>query len=174
MKKNRKSLKGMTLIEMIISLAIFAVMSLVLLTIGQVVDKSMRATTNLKEKLVQQSPIAANRQKIADQVATDPSGAVIVTPTQELPTTPITITVRMPGNGIYYTLVDPNDPSKGIDPSPHGYNDPSLIINANKYDTKTAVKDIDVSDGKPNDGLSLEFVDILPTGSPTPTSAPTT
>jgi prepilin-type N-terminal cleavage/methylation domain-containing protein len=174
MKKNRKSLKGMTLIEMIISLAIFAVMSLVLLTIGQVVDKSMRASTNLKEKLVQQSPLAANRVKEVVQDVTDPSGTVIATAAAALPTTPITITVRVPGSGQYFVLLDPNDPSKGVDPNAKSYNDPSIILNANKYDTKAAVKDIDISDGKPNDGLSLEFVDILPTGSPTPTSAPTT
>ena len=168
MKKNKKNLKGMTLIEMIISLAIFAVMSLILLTIGQVVDKQMRATTNLKEKLVQQSHIAANRITNVDQVSTDGAGAVIVNPTAELPTTPITITVKVNGSGNYYTLLDPDDPSLGIDPSAKSYNNPSVTIDANKYDTKAAVRDIDVSDGKPNDGLSLEFVELLPTATTTP------
>ncbi|MBO4877057.1 MAG: prepilin-type N-terminal cleavage/methylation domain-containing protein [Ruminococcus sp.] len=171
MKKTNKKLKGMTLIEMIISLAIFAVMSLVLLVIGQVVDKQMRATTNLKEKVVQQSPLAANRITKCDQIqldangqpVTDASGLPIVLPTSELPTTPIVITIKVDGNGQYYLRQDPNDPNSPIDPNAHTFNDPSISINCKKYDTKQAVRDLDVSNGKPNDGLSLEFVEIEPT-----------
>lgn len=175
MKKTNKKLKGMTLIEMIISLAIFAVMSLVLLTIGQVVDKQMRATTNLKEKVVQQSPLAANRVTTCDQVqldangepATDGSGNMILLPTSELPTTPITFTVGLTGSFPGFEVWnDPNDKSKGTHSEP-GYTDPTRPIQCNKYDTKQAVHDLDVSNGKPNDGLSLEFVEIVPTTAPT-------
>ena len=173
MKKTGKKLKGMTLIEMIISLAIFAIMSLVLLTIGQVVDKQMRATTNLKEKVVQQSPLAANRVTVADQIqlnadgepATDSHGDLIALPTAELPSSPITITIGITANGSYELPNDPNDYSKGS--HQENYNNPTQAINCVKYDTKQAVHDLDVSDGKPNDGLSLEFIEIVPTTAPT-------
>ena len=158
MKKNGKMLKGMTLIEMIISLAIFAIMSLVLLTIGQV---------------VQQSPLAANRVTVADQIqlnadgepATDSHGDLIALPTAELPSSPITITIGITANGSYELPNDPNDYSKGS--HQENYNNPTQAINCVKYDTKQAVHDLDVSDGKPNDGLSLEFIEIVPTTAPT-------
>ncbi len=173
MKKNGKKLKGMTLIEMIISLAIFAIMSLVLLTIGQVVDKQMRATTNLKEKVVQQSPIAANRVTVVDQIqldangqpATDAHGDVIVLPTSELPSAPITFSIGIDKSGSYELPNDPLDYSKGS--HQEHYNNPTQSIDCVKYDTKQAVHDLDISNGKPNDGLSLEFVEIVPTTAPT-------
>ena len=61
MKKGKKNLKGMTLIEMIISIAVFAALCGVLVMVGTHIDAQSRATNNLKDKIVKQSPYAANR-----------------------------------------------------------------------------------------------------------------
>lgn len=65
MKKNRKNLKGMTLYEMIISIAIFAVMTGVLIGVGTHIDKTNRATRNLKSRIVREAPVAANKMQSA-------------------------------------------------------------------------------------------------------------
>lgn len=63
MRKN-KNFKGMTLVEIIIALAVFAVLGVILITAGTTVDNLTRATTNLKGKLVEQSPYAANQRTV--------------------------------------------------------------------------------------------------------------
>jgi len=60
MKKNKRNLKGMTLYEMIISIAIFAIMCLILIGIGVHIDRTSKATNNLKSKLVAETHFAAN------------------------------------------------------------------------------------------------------------------
>lgn len=68
MNKNKRNLKGMTLYEMIISIAIFAIMCLVLIGIGVHIDNTSKATSNLKNKLVAETHYAGNKI-----VATDPA-----------------------------------------------------------------------------------------------------
>lgn len=63
MKKSKKSLKGMTLVEMIISIAIFAIMGGLLVLVGTHIDATNRATNVLKSKVANESPYAANKQK---------------------------------------------------------------------------------------------------------------
>ncbi|MCR4638450.1 type II secretion system protein [Ruminococcus sp.] len=62
MKKSKKSLKGMTLIEMIISIAIFAIMGGLLVLVGTHIDATNRATNVLKSKVSNESPYAANHK----------------------------------------------------------------------------------------------------------------
>lgn len=61
MKKNNRNLKGMTLYEMIISIAIFAIMCLILFGIGVHIDKTTKATNNLKSKITTETHYAANK-----------------------------------------------------------------------------------------------------------------
>ncbi len=72
MKKSKK-LKGMTLIEIIVALAIFAMLGALLVTVGMTSTKTNRAATGLKEKMVDQSPYAAN-QKTKKQVYDESTG----------------------------------------------------------------------------------------------------
>lgn len=72
MKKSKK-LKGMTLIEIIVALAIFAMMGAILVTVGMTSTKMNRAATGLKDKMVEQSPYAAN-QKTQYQVYNEEDG----------------------------------------------------------------------------------------------------
>lgn len=60
-KKLKKRLKGMTLIEIIVSLALFTVMSAVLLTACLYVNRMIIRTNKLTNKVNYQSPIAENR-----------------------------------------------------------------------------------------------------------------
>ncbi len=59
--KFKKRLKGMTLIEIIVSLALFTVMSAVLLTACLYANKMIIRTNKLTNKVNYQSPIAENR-----------------------------------------------------------------------------------------------------------------
>jgi len=61
MKKRKKNLKGMTLIEMIISIFVLGLLTMILVMVGEHIDAQSRATNNLKDKIVKESPYAANK-----------------------------------------------------------------------------------------------------------------
>ncbi len=61
MKKNKKTLKGMTLVEMIISIAVFGMLGLILVQVGTMIDKTNKATGRLKKKVNIQAPYAASQ-----------------------------------------------------------------------------------------------------------------
>ena len=81
MKKSKKKLKGMTLVEMIISIFIFALMGGLLILIGTHIDSTTKATNRLKNKIVVESPYAANHVK---KIGVDGSGNDINLPSTEL------------------------------------------------------------------------------------------
>lgn len=58
MKNKRKTLKGMTLMEIIISLAILAVLTLVLVQTSTVIDTYIKSTKNINQKVTAQAPVA--------------------------------------------------------------------------------------------------------------------
>lgn len=60
MKKAKKKVKGMTLIEMIITIMVFTLMCGVLVMIGTHIDSVTKSTNTIKDKIVKQSPYAAN------------------------------------------------------------------------------------------------------------------
>lgn len=62
--KKRKKLKGMTLVEVIISMAIFSMLGVILLGIGRVVDNTTRASSKLSKKMTIQAPYAASKSII--------------------------------------------------------------------------------------------------------------
>jgi len=66
LKNKKKTLKGMTLYEMIISIAIFAIMVGVLCGVAAHINRTTRATNNLKNKLVTESTYAANKNVTDD------------------------------------------------------------------------------------------------------------
>ena len=73
MKKGKKNLKGMTLIEMIISIAVFAALCGILVMVGTHIDAQTRATNNLKDKILKESPYAANRVDMYKEDTTFPT-----------------------------------------------------------------------------------------------------
>lgn len=132
--RTKRTLKGMTLLECIIAVAALAALSLILIRLGVTVDKTTRATTNLKTKVAEQTPYAASgRTDYGFQTATDASGVwQVVTDAvgdpvvADFQNSTIAIAVEMVErnadgsvkntlSGSYNKLKDPNDPSKGFE-----------------------------------------------------------
>ncbi|WP_294751855.1 prepilin-type N-terminal cleavage/methylation domain-containing protein [uncultured Ruminococcus sp.] len=154
MKKGKKTVKGMTLIEMIISIAVLAMLCVILAMVGQNIDATARATNTLKDKVSKESPYAANG------VAKFNGNAGEV----EFATQTGTMVVRVPGN---YSFNDVP------------YPDPSVNFNIARYDTEQIVldgksaKERNAIQNGPNGGLNLRFYQIVTTAAAT-TTAPTT
>lgn len=70
MKKFMKKLRGMTLVEIIVALAVFAMLSLVLVTMGNAAEKHSRAARSLNSRVAVEGPIAeaqnGNESYLAD------------------------------------------------------------------------------------------------------------
>lgn len=70
MKKFMKKLRGMTLVEIIISLAVLAMLSLILVTLGSAAEKHSRAARSLNDRVAVEGPIAeaqkGNESYLAD------------------------------------------------------------------------------------------------------------
>ncbi len=58
MKKLKSKLSGMTLVEMIVALAVFAMLALILVLMGSAVEKNTRAANNLNSRIAVNGPIA--------------------------------------------------------------------------------------------------------------------
>lgn len=70
MKKIMKKLRGMTLVEIIVALAVFAMLSLVLVTMGNAAERHSRAARSLNSRVAVEGPIAeaqnGNESYLAD------------------------------------------------------------------------------------------------------------
>lgn len=97
MKKFMKKLRGMTLVEIIVALAVFAMLSFILVTLGSSAEKHSRAARSLNSRVAVEGPIAeaqnGNESYLADnayqirvakgQKTTDASGnEVLVMPSK--------------------------------------------------------------------------------------------
>lgn len=142
LKKRKKNLKGMTLLEMIISIFLFAVMCGLLVLVGNNIDATTRATNNLKDKVTKQSPYAANRQA----QFRDSTGADVMLDTED-----VSIVIKFDG-----TVGTGTDAVQ-----------PDVELTAKKYKTDKIVldgrstKSQDVILNGPNNGLNLEFIDNI-------------
>lgn len=58
MKKLKRKLKGMTLVEILVSLAIFAMFALILVMLGNSVEKNSREANKLNKKVAVNGPVA--------------------------------------------------------------------------------------------------------------------
>ncbi|EWM52719.1 PulJ/GspJ family protein [Ruminococcus flavefaciens] len=159
MKKSRKKLKGMTLIEMIISIAIFAMMGSLLVLVGMHIDSANKASNSLRNKIVEESPYAANHvTKYNDSTNT----------LKDISTANLAITVEqddIPGVFENEEYIDPNDPSKGTHKVQYNLNT-KVDMTAKKYQTrdvlldgKTPTQKNEILNGA-NSNLNLEFFEI--------------
>jgi len=68
MKKFKKTLKGMTLIEIIVALAVFAMLGAILVAAGSAIDAQMKNANKVNEKVALQGPVAeAQNEKKANE-----------------------------------------------------------------------------------------------------------
>ena len=101
MKKAKKKVKGMTLIEMIITIMIFSLMCGILVMIGTHIDSVTRSTNTIKDKMVKQSPYAANGN--TSYIGTDSMS-------HDFPTSDMDITLSWDGS-----WSDGSSPAPGFD-----------------------------------------------------------
>ena len=142
MKKGKKKLKGMTLIEMIITIAVLAMLCVILAMVGANIDVTTRATNNLKDKIVKESPYAANRGKSFYDRDNQPV---------EFATELGTISISIDGH---------------FDFGEDSYPDPKVDLDIIKYDTeqialdgRSAAERKVILEG-PNSGINFRFIDF--------------
>lgn len=73
MKNNVKKLhkrRGMTLVEVIISIAVMAVLALLLTTVGVTIDNYRKNTKSLNAKVTVEAPVAEGKKKADSSVTT--------------------------------------------------------------------------------------------------------
>ena len=142
MKKAKKKVKGMTLIEMIITIMIFTLMCGVLVMIGTHIDSVTKSTNTIKDKIVKQSPYAANGN--TTYIGTDNAP-------HDLPTSDIDITISWDGVASDGAVHD-------------GFNAFNIEFEAKRYRTEDIVLDGRTEKSKeyiqngPNAGINLDFI----------------
>lgn len=160
MENKKKKLKGMSLVEIIISLAVMAIMGILLITLGTTIDSTTRATNKLKSKIVQQSPYAAARATTAyvydnnGKVVLDGEGKAVMT---KLDSEDLTISVSINKSGQY---LDENGEVKS-------YTNPNAVMKVHSYNTRSIVP----TESGAIENLNLRFID--PTDEEPTTTAPT-
>lgn len=100
-KKTSKKLKGMTLIEIIISIAVLAIMSAILITAAQSINQHTKAANQLNKKVAVQGPIAEAQYK-NDAYLLDDDVTIIVNNSVEI-------------KGKAYSVADPTAPTEAGD-----------------------------------------------------------
>jgi type II secretory pathway pseudopilin PulG len=163
MRKKMKSHKAMTLYEMIISLAIFAVMCLILVTVGMHIDRVSRATTDLKKKVASEAPYAANK------LTKDNTGADLFDPAKDVKDLEIEISIDGGALKTYYV------PGVTAAKSDHA----SIKMDAKKYNTERAYTGndpISAADAAAavNGQLNLEFIQIVTSAASSSSTTTTT
>lgn len=174
--KNRKKLKGMTLVEIIIAMAVFAVLGVILLGIGQVVDSTTKASSRLNKKMTVQAPYASSKNVSAKDTDSDGVNDYFYytdSDGNEIPVTPDSMNISVyfkdssQSDGIArvkvqkYKLDSEGKPIKDGDPVDK---EAKADMDANKYSTKELVEDNSLiySADSPNANLNFQFIDIQP------------
>lgn len=177
--KSRKKLKGMTLVEIIIAIAVFAMLGVILVGTGKVIDNTTKASSRLNKKMTIQAPHAAAKDVTAQDTDgdtiddnfyyTDDDGNQISVTPEDITISvyfgdkanPDTVKVQK-----YQLDVD----GKPIKDSEGNYvkdgepvDEPAIAdIDANKYSTKELVEDNSLvyDPNGPNANLNFKFLDI--------------
>ena len=98
-KTKKKSLKGMTLVEIIISLAVVAIMTVLLVAAASAVNAYIRSSNNVNKKVSVQAPVAESGYTgSANELSTADSDIRIT----------VNGNVELVGKG--YSVVDPDAP----------------------------------------------------------------
>lgn len=161
MKNFKKTHKGMTLYEMIISIAIFAIMCGVLVGVGMHIDSTNRAANNLKKKIAAEAPYAANK------LTKDGSTEYF----EDKDVTDLQMTISFVGNDLTKTTPESKTfyyYNKTTNKKESVTKDATCTIDLKKYSTEriyTGKDDLMSAEDKvktQNGQLNLEFLEIQP------------
>lgn len=104
MKKSKTKFSGMTLVEMIVALAVFAALALILVMMGNSVEKHSRAATDLNKRVAVEGPIAEAHNKNSSYLVDNKTEIMVgIAPASEGATAAVTVTMNA---SLYY--IDPN------------------------------------------------------------------
>jgi len=187
--KSRKKLKGMTLMEIIISMAVFAMLGVILLGIGKTVDSTTKASSRFNKKMTVQAPYAAAKDVTDNNITIDVNGDGLVDDADKcyyqdesgnnIPVTPGKMNIEVYfGNKSNPTQVkvqkyqmeaDGKTPKKdaegnlikdGVPVNEPAYAD----MEANRYSTKGLIENnkLIYDADSPNENLNFQFIDIQP------------
>ncbi|MBQ4463906.1 MAG: prepilin-type N-terminal cleavage/methylation domain-containing protein [Eubacterium sp.] len=104
MRKKKRSLKGTTLVEIIVALAVFAMLGLILAQLGMAIDKTNKASSRLNKRVNIQAPYAASQQTEYDGYTVDEDGNK----------TPATLTLDNSASQIEVSIKDDTGATKSI------------------------------------------------------------
>ena len=156
----KKNLKGMTLVEVIISIAIFAMLGVVIISLGSNVDKTTRSSNRLNKRVAIQAPYAASQDTEYSYEVTEDDGTVS--------TVDASLAPNFTNIGIYIDEDDNDTPDvvlvKKKDATERVSVDSDTKIYGNRYSTKALVDgNNEVYD--PNDPSNtehhLQFISIV-------------
>lgn len=150
----KRTLKGMTLVEVIVALAIFTMLGVILITLGSTVDKTTRSSNKLNKRVSVQAPYAASKNISYNTV--DDDGNPITT---DLVANPSSIKVYIDeendGNPDTITVNRMDGSTEDVDSE--------VTVSGNRYNTKAIVEGMnnvynpsDVS----NSEHHLQFIDV--------------
>lgn len=141
----KKSFKGMTLAEVIISMAVFAMLGVILIKLGMVVDQTTKSSNRLNKRVSIQAPYAASRETVYEKL--DSNGKPVINKesgeaeTAELTPDMTQIDISIPGKASSKVTI-------------HGkhYNTKSIVENNSEVFNENEVT---------NSGHHLQFIDVV-------------
>lgn len=141
----KKSFKGMTLAEVIISMAVFAMLGVILIKLGMVVDQTTKSSNRLNKRVSIQAPYAASRETVYEKL--DSNGKPVINKesgkaeTAELTPDMTQIDISIPGKASSKVTI-------------HGkhYNTKSIVENNSEVYNENEVT---------NSGHHLQFIDVV-------------
>lgn len=110
--KKKKKLKGMTLVEIVVSIAVFAAISLILVMIGSAVNAQERSANKVNRKVAVQGPVAEAQNDDNALLLTEEY--MIKVAKKDSPETAVTVTGKLYSTEKY--IID-EDGNKVADPN---------------------------------------------------------
>lgn len=156
----KKNLKGMTLVEIIVALAIFGMLGVVLVQLGSNVDKTTRSSNRLNKRVAIQAPYAASQNTEYSYEVEDDDGNVSVVDASLTPNfTNIEVYIDNDDNNIADVVsVKKSGVVDRVDV------DSDTKIYGNRYSTQAIVdqnKEVYDPDEVSNSGHHLQFISIV-------------
>ena len=159
---NKKNLKGMTLVEIIVAMAIFALLGVVLIHLGTNVDSTTKSANRLNKRVAIQAPYAASLDTEYSYETKDEEGNVSVVDAKLAPNlTNIEVYIDQNNDGTPDVVaVKKKDQTERVDVNS------DTNVYGNRFSTKAVVdnpsgKEVYDSDAVSNSEHHLQFIDVF-------------